>query len=106
MYKRQEEGQYDGFYAVCTDLLDDEVGDILKVSEGRWQIEELSLIHILLFSLGFGKKYVSVELEDENKYEVSGNTLKYFFDMIDPVSYTHLDVYKRQWQPWQPAIKN
>ena len=31
----------------------------------------------------FGKKYVSVELEDENKYEVSGNTLKYFFDMID-----------------------
>ena len=25
---------------VCTDLLDDEVGDILKVSEGRWQIEE------------------------------------------------------------------
>ena len=29
----------------------------------------------VLFSLGFGKKYVSVELEDENKYEVSGNTL-------------------------------
>ena len=38
----------------------------------------------VLFSLVFGKKYVSVELEDENKYEVSGNTLKY------------LDVYKRQ----------
>ena len=37
----------------------------------------------VLFSLVFGKKYVSVELEDENKYEVSGNTLKYFFDMID-----------------------
>ena len=37
----------------------------------------------VLFSLLFGKKYVSVELEDENKYEVSGNTLKYFFDMID-----------------------
>ena len=36
----------------------------------------------VLFSLVFGKKYVSVELEDENKYEVSGNTLKYF-DMID-----------------------
>lgn len=31
---------YDGLYAVCTDLLDDEVSDILKVSEGRWQIEE------------------------------------------------------------------
>ena len=37
----------------------------------------------VVFSLVFGKKYVSVELEDENKYEVSGNTLKYFFDMID-----------------------
>lgn len=37
----------------------------------------------VLFSLVFGKKYVSVELEDENKYEVSGNTLKYFFNMID-----------------------
>ena len=37
----------------------------------------------VLFSLVFGKRYVSVELEDENKYEVSGNTLKYFFDMID-----------------------
>ena len=34
------ETQYDGLYAVCTDLLDDDVCDILKVSEGRWQIEE------------------------------------------------------------------
>ena len=38
--KIQSEAQYDGLYAVCTDLLDDEVSDILKVSEGRWQIEE------------------------------------------------------------------
>ena len=38
--KIAEEAQYDGLYAVCTDLLDDEVGDILKVSEGRWKIEE------------------------------------------------------------------
>lgn len=30
--KISEESRYDGFYAVCTDLLDDEVGDILKVS--------------------------------------------------------------------------
>lgn len=36
--KIEEESQYDGLYAVCTDLLDDEVSDILKVSEGRWQI--------------------------------------------------------------------
>ena len=27
-------------HAVCTDLLDDGVADILKVSEGRWQIED------------------------------------------------------------------
>lgn len=38
--KVNEEARYDGLYAVCTDLLDDNVGDILKVSEGRWQIEE------------------------------------------------------------------
>mgnify|MGYP000718380629 FL=1 len=38
--KIAEEAQYDGLYAVCTDLLDDEVSGILKVSEGRWKIEE------------------------------------------------------------------
>ena len=35
-----EEEKYDGLYAVCTDLLDDDVTDILNVSEGRWQIED------------------------------------------------------------------
>lgn len=38
--KIEFEAQYDGLYAVCTDLLDDDVSDILKISEGRWQIEE------------------------------------------------------------------
>ena len=37
----------------------------------------------ILFSLIYGKKYVSVELEIENKYEVSGKNLKSFLDMID-----------------------
>ena len=37
----------------------------------------------VLFSLMFGKKYVAVELEKENKYEVSGKHLKDFLDMID-----------------------
>ena len=37
----------------------------------------------ILFSLIYGKKYVSVELEKENKYEVSGKNLKNFLDMID-----------------------
>ena len=35
-----EEEMYDGLYAVCTDLLNVDVADILKVSEGRWQIED------------------------------------------------------------------
>lgn len=36
----EKEARFDGFYAVCTDLLDDDVKDIIKVSEGRWEIEE------------------------------------------------------------------
>ena len=38
--KIENEAMYDGLYAVCTDLLEDDVSEILKVSEGRWQIEE------------------------------------------------------------------
>ena len=37
----------------------------------------------VLFSLAFGKKYVFVEPEKENKYEVSGKNLKIFLNMID-----------------------
>ena len=37
--KIAEEERYDGLYAVCTDLFDDNPTDLLKVSEGRWQIE-------------------------------------------------------------------
>ncbi len=33
------EEEYDGLYAVCTDLLEAPPADILRVSEGRWQIE-------------------------------------------------------------------
>lgn len=35
-----KEARFDGYYAICTDLMDDEAKDILKVSEGRWEIEE------------------------------------------------------------------
>ena len=45
-HKISEESQYDGLYAVCTNLLDDEVSDILKVSEGRWQIEGFALQYL------------------------------------------------------------
>ena len=61
--KIAEEAQYDGFYAVCTDLLDDEVGDILKVSEGRWQIEECFRIMKTDFSAR------PVYLRDENRIQ-------------------------------------
>jgi len=38
--KVENEALYDGLYAVATDLLDDTVSDILKISEKRWEIEE------------------------------------------------------------------
>ena len=59
--KISEETQYDGLYAVCTDLLDDEASDILKVSEGRWQIEECFRIMKTDFSAR------PVYLQDENR---------------------------------------
>ena len=59
--KIAEESRYDGLYAVCTDLLDDEVGDILKVSEGRWQIEQCFRIMKTDFSAR------PVYLQDENR---------------------------------------
>ena len=37
--KIDEEAKFDGLYALCTDLLDDNPKDIISVSEGRWQIE-------------------------------------------------------------------
>ena len=37
----------------------------------------------VLFTLAFGKKYVNVEIEKENKYEISGKNLKNFLNMID-----------------------
>ncbi|MDE6961148.1 MAG: IS1634 family transposase [Lachnospiraceae bacterium] len=57
----EEEARYDGLYAVCTDLLDDDISDILKVSEGRWQIEECFRIMKTDFSAR------PVYLQDENR---------------------------------------
>lgn len=61
--KINEEAKYDGLYAVCTDLLDDSVGDILKVSEGRWQIEECFRI----MKTDFTARPVYVSLEEHIK---------------------------------------
>ena len=35
-----KEAKYDGFYAVCTNLLDDSMEDIVKINHNRWEIEE------------------------------------------------------------------
>lgn len=61
--KIAEEEKYDGFYAVCTDLLDDPVGDILKISEGRWQIEQCFRI----MKTDFSARPASVSREDRSK---------------------------------------
>ncbi len=37
----------------------------------------------VLFSLMLGKQYKSVELQNENKYEVSGKALEEFQNMVD-----------------------
>lgn len=68
--KITEETLYDGLYAVCTDLLDDNVADILKVSEGRWQIEECFRIMKTDFSAR------PVYLQDENR--IQAHFLIYF----------------------------
>lgn len=37
----------------------------------------------VLFSLMLGKQYQSVEIPEENKYEVSGKALKEYENMVD-----------------------
>lgn len=59
--KIMSETQYDGLYAVCSDLLDDDVKDILKVSDGQWRIEECFRIMKTDFSAR------PVYLQDENR---------------------------------------
>lgn len=61
--KIAKEEMYDGLYAVCTDLLDDDVGDILKVSEGRWQIEDC----FRTMKTDFGARPVYLTREDRIK---------------------------------------
>jgi transposase len=61
--KIAEEEKYDGLYAVCTDLLDDDPGEILKVSEGRWQIEACFRI----MKTDFSARPVYVHREDRIK---------------------------------------
>jgi transposase len=59
--KIETESKFDGLYGVCTDLLDDDVSEILKISEGRWQIEECFRIMKTDFSAR------PIYLQDENR---------------------------------------
>jgi len=61
--KIDEEEKYDGLYAVCTDLLDDHPRDIIKVSEGRWQIETC----FRTMKTDFSARPVYVQREDRIK---------------------------------------
>ena len=65
----ENEALYDEMYAVTTDLLDDDVKDILKVSEGRWEIEECFL------SLGI-YRYLEKELGSIFTYSTILNKLR------------------------------
>jgi len=38
--KIDEEKMYDGYYAICTNLVEESVKEILSISERRWEIEE------------------------------------------------------------------
>ena len=58
--KIAEEEKYDGLYAVCTDLLEDSPADILRVSEGRWQIEACFRV----LKTDFSARPVFVQRED------------------------------------------
>lgn len=58
--KIAQEALYDGIYAVCTDLFDDDPKDILKISESRWQIESCFRI----MKTDFSARPVYVQRED------------------------------------------
>ena len=59
----EAEEMYDGFYAVCTNLIDDTVSNILSVSEGRWKIEE----SFRIMKTDFESRPVYVSREDRIK---------------------------------------
>ena len=59
----EKEAAFDGFYAICTNLLDDDVEEILSVSEGRWKIEE----SFRILKTDFESRPVYVSREDRIK---------------------------------------
>lgn len=61
--KIHEEELYDGLYAICTDLLDDHPRELIRISEGRWQIEACFRI----MKTDFSARPVFVRREDRIK---------------------------------------
>lgn len=59
----QEEEQYDGFYAVCTNLDDMSVEDIVRINKKRWEIEECFRI----MKTDFKARPVYLQTEDHIK---------------------------------------
>lgn len=57
--KVTEEARFDGFYAVTTDLQDDDIGLIIQANKNRWQIEEC--FEIMKSELAARPIYVSLE---------------------------------------------
>ena len=62
--KIEQEALYDGMYAVTTDLLDDDVKDILKVSEGllEYYADILEMPILTFWNIGFIRlcKYIGI----------------------------------------------
>ena len=59
----QEEERYDGFYAVCTNLNDMSVDEIVKINKKRWEIEECFRI----MKTDFKARPVYLQTEDHIK---------------------------------------
>lgn len=61
--KVSEEERYDGFYAVCTNLEDQPISEIIRINKKRWQVEECFRI----LKTDFKARPVHMQLEDRIK---------------------------------------
>ena len=80
-HKISEESQYDGLYAVCTNLLDDEVSDILRVSE--------DLLDIMQMTTGKMPYVFALSTQDITPY---GNNLFHLNSILQPSTATEAPV--------------
>ena len=64
-----EEERYDGFYAVCTNLSDMSVDEIVKINKKRWEIEECFRI----MKTDFKARPVYLQTEDHIRHKYAKN---------------------------------